>query len=449
MSGKYVSDHPRSLSKRIRLACVVLAAGAAPSLVGAVYSDISPYWNIPFVLMILWLLIRPRVGTKALRITVVLVTVSVALTGMDLLLRSLPFLQPYIYYRPNDMYNYRLPAYPELLRYKANVSYEGKVFGDLVAISGKVEARQWRNITFRTDALGFRNAPEALARENDLILLGDSFGVGMDTAEEKTWSGVFERNYGVRVYNLSMPANPWAELVTLKLEYPNLKLREGAVVLWALFGANDLDKKYGDPWSMEEEGLLKQARTWLITFRKRSVIRQLTSRIELALTPSAEERVISRDVLGVGEVLFFKNYIASMNHTLENVKRHKNYRMLEEVFASMKAFAQSKSLTIAVVLIPSKPEIYSWVLDGEAPWSKTPGDSGFNEAAKRLCEKNGFPYLDLKEDLIEEARKLYEEQSELLWWRDDTHWNEKGHGAAAKFTYEKLLQPLLAGKDQG
>lgn len=436
------------MRKRIKLACVVLAAGAAPLLVGAVYSDISPYWNIPFLLLILWLLFCPRVGMKALRITVVLVTLSVVLTGMDLLLRSLPFLKPYIYYRPNDMYNYRLPAFPELLRYKANVSYEGKVFGDLVAISGKVEARQWRNITFRTDALGFRNAPDALARENDLILLGDSFGVGMDTAEDKTWSGVFEKKYGVRVYNLSMPANPWAELVTLKLEYPNLKLRDGAVVLWALFGANDLDKKYGDPWSLEEEGFFKQARTRLNTFRKRSVIRQLISRIELALSPSGEERVISRDVLGVGEVLFFKNYIACVKHTLEEVKRHKNYRMLEEVFASMKAFAHSKNLAVAVVLIPSKPEIYSWVLDGESTWSGTPRVSAFNEAAKKLCEKNAFPFLDLKEDFIEEARKLYEEEGELLWWRDDTHWNDKGHGAAAKFTYEKLLQPLLKGKGQ-
>ena len=105
--------------------------------------------------------------------------------------------------------------------------------------------------TFETDSYGFRNtakqATDAQHGGADLIMLGDSFGVGVGTAQNQTWASLFEREYGLHAYNLSMAGSgPWHELMNLKIACPRLHCGSRTLVLWALFAGNDLQDPIGD-----------------------------------------------------------------------------------------------------------------------------------------------------------------------------------------------------------
>jgi hypothetical protein len=63
-----------------------------------------------------------------------------------------------------------------------------------------------------------------------------------------------------------------------------------------------------------------------------------------------------------------------------------------------------------------------------------------------LCAKKGYPFLDLAPFFSAAGREWYEGSGELLFWPDDTHWNEKGQELAAAVVYEKLLRPIREGR---
>jgi hypothetical protein len=107
----------------------------------------------------------------------------------------------------------------------------------------------------------------------------------------------------------------------------------------------------------------------------------------------------------------------------------------------MSKFAEEQGLTVKVVLIPSKVEVYGWVEDGAPPWSTPSTPSGFSVALEKIARQNGLEFLDLKPFLVGEAKEAYASSGELLWWYDDTHWNVRGHDVVASIIYDELLAP--------
>jgi hypothetical protein len=59
-----------------------------------------------------------------------------------------------------------------------------------------------------------------------------------------------------------------------------------------------------------------------------------------------------------------------------------------------------------------------------------------------LSREHGFTFLDLKPHFVDASKRLFEGSHELLWWRDDSHWNPRGHAAAADVTYAHVLAKL-------
>jgi len=47
--------------------------------------------------------------------------------------------------------------------------------------------------------------------------------------------------------------------------------------------------------------------------------------------------------------------------------------------------------------------------------------------------------LDAKPDLIKAAYRLFDSSGELVYWRDDTHFNERGHEVRAAFIAREIL----------
>ncbi len=425
------------VSARFLFLCVLLAAVFfSPIAVGAVAAFPSALVAGALLAFALYAF-SPARSLRLKQAALVPLSLCFAVTLFDLSARPLLF---YLFdVRPTERFYSRWPPLPLLGRYIANVKFEGVTYGDLAAVSGRKDWREERRVRFVTDADGFRNNPtdaSDAARPLDVIVLGDSFGVAGGTSQEDILSSLLAREYGLSVYNLSISKeSPQQEYASLLLEGHRLRTRAGTCVLWLIFTGNDLDEPYYKELFNPQPrlpSLQERLVTGINDFRSRSPVSRL-------LSPVEKEQVIEKTFIDGRRVLFFAPYVKRRNRTAEEIERHPNFESLKATLAAMEKLAGERSLTIEVALVPSKEEVYSWMLDGGAsPWSNANEPSGFSVVMRELCVQHGFRYLDLKPSLVGASRRVFEETGALLWWRDDTHWNGAGQRVAAAVINESL-----------
>jgi hypothetical protein len=342
-----------------------------------------------------------------------------------------------------------------------NVTTKKDEYGDLLNMGRIEDNSEYRVIELRFDSYGYRNnEPSGPPPIYDAIVLGDSFGYGKGTTQEKIWPRLLETRYGLKTYNLSKNAgDPWDEFLTLDSEIGRLKTWPGTTVVWAICASNDLSDmgRYDDiPAAGRVAGGMSLRR-----FRDASPVRLL---FFLALRPvlgdsigkpprgrepaskilggadmMAPGNVISKKVPSGKSMLFFKPYIASGSYSYGDVAGSGQFAKIKATMALMKQLADKKQLKVKIVLIPGKEEVYSWVAAGGAPWTSPKSPAGFSRALSKAARANGMEFLDLKPYMIEASKNEYESSGRLLWWRNDTHVNETGHALIAKLVYENLI----------
>ena len=369
-----------------------------------------------------------RDSGRAKKITLVLVSVALTITVSDIALRYVPLV-------PGTLVE-KWPRMPLVNRYLPNSNYQGYRFNDLSQMMGTKQWREDKFIRVVTDSAGFRNERFDQSLPLDLILLGDSFGAGA-VSQEHTWTSILARDYNLLTYNLSTPAaGPWHEYINLWAEKDRLKVAKGAVLIWQLFTGNDLEDAYGSlevnelPWC-GAPGILANR---INNARWRSPVRSLLGKHNQSVD------VLDRHFLNGRTLLFYKPYIQASSRSAEDIVKHPNYARLHATILAVKALAGSKGLRLAIVLVPAKEEIYSWVWEGKPAWSTGAASSGFADVLRDICTEEDLLFLDLKPHLIHEARRLYEESGELLYWYDDTHMNEAGNRLSASVIYKELVQ---------
>jgi hypothetical protein len=348
-----------------------------------------------------------------------------------------------LYYRPEEKLLNHWPPMRSLSRFVPHSVFAANSYGDLAAMSGRRDLREYRWIGFRSDGYGFPN-PGISQAPADAILLGDSFGAGSGTDQAKTWATLLTERYGVNVYNLSIPdSSPWQELMNLKIEIGRIQRRDRAVVLWAIFSANDLDDVFDDRMEPElSESALARACVSAASFRNRSPIRRVCQRVFVALRSKSRPPIVRRLPSG-RSILFRPGYAERVTRPREAIFAHPNHARLARVFEEMATFASHARLRVAVAVLPAKEEVYGWVLHGSRSSKPEPELSSISAAVRPLCETYGFRFMDLKPPMTAEAKRLLAESGALLWWSDDTHWNERGHSFAATRVFTDLLQPLI------
>jgi hypothetical protein len=352
-----------------------------------------------------------------------------------------PLLSYFFEVRASERFIRRYERLPQLQRYLAGVNFEGTTYGDLAAVAGRKDWREPRLIKFVTDQYGFRNEPPAAgveARPLDLIVLGDSFGTAGGTSQEELLSTRFARDYGLSVYTLSIAReNPQQEFANLQIEGKRLQIGAGTCVLWLIFPGNDLDEPYypdlENPRPVSPVSLARLVNSFR-DFRSQSAVRRIWPQV------GSPDLVVERKFIDGQEMLFFAPYVQRKDRLAADVVRHPNFERLKATLAAMEKLAAEARLTVAVVLVPSKEEVYSWVLEGSEPWSSRREPSGFATVLRELSDEHGFRFLDLKPGLVDSSRQAYEKSGTLLWWRDDTHWNGAGQRAAAAAIYQELLR---------
>lgn len=423
------------LGERWKLALAAALATAAPFAEGLFKSG---WIEAALLAPIGWFLLASRVPTVLPNLLVSLLSLCLALPAMDLALR--PLIGHRLHYTPSNIVSRKLPRLPILGRWDANVDLSMASYGDLAALAGEAGYREPRRIAFRTDAFGFRNS--STEGPIDVLVLGDSFGAGMGTTDDKVFARLIETRYGRRTYNLSYPGGPYDQLINFMIESPRLTFSPHAVVIWTLYTGNDLDDSGGETWEYNElpwKGALGEWQVRYRTFRNRSPLNQWMEAVRWRVK-GRNGGVIVRDLPAGRPVLFQDRHEAWGTRARIDVETHTNFVKLERSLGTMKGLVEKRGLGLIVLIFPTKGEVYRWVLDQREPRSDDERPSGFSDAVLAACGRLVLRCVDVKPGLIKEARRLYEDTGALLWWRDDTHLGEKGHEAAATLIAGELIK---------
>jgi len=396
-------------------------------------------WAFDIVMIVAGLLLvlagRRTIINLCLAVTVTLITLIV----VDL--ASRPILRDSLYYRPGDMFKNRLPSMPSQSRFDKNVTEVISTYGDMAAMSGCDDCREMRMVRFQTDDFGFRNSDYDPDKPVDIIVLGDSFGAGEGTTQPKIVASLLQSEYGFHTYNLSMSGyNLWQELIDLQAELPRLKTHENTVVLWTVFAGNDFETPYGNNLEPPpSKGWIDRMKVSFDIFRRRSPIFQYAQRIYYSTEGHRpKDSAIAKEFINGEKMYFYSGDVEVRDRTYEEFLKHRNHDKARVVLEQMKTIADKKGFEVAVVLIPSKPEVYSWVFDENELWTSDTAASGISIAIEAMCDENGFEFLDLKPTLIAESQRLWEKSEKLLYWYDDTHWNNNGNEFVASVVNEVL-----------
>ena len=131
----------------------------------------------------------------------------------------------------------------------------------------------------------------------------------------------------------------------------------------------------------------------------------------------------------LGPSLFLAWDIERATYPRSYVEEHPNRASLEQVFSDMRALGEEYGFRVTVTVAPSAPRLQGPAFDGFPELSDRPH---FIDFIDDLSERTGFAYFDLLGAMQPYA------QSEMLYFRDDHHWNERGNALAAEILYQAL-----------
>lgn len=394
----------------MRPLAAALTAGLvlAPLALGAI-----PPWASAVALVAV-LALAGAVGVwKAPNLALSLAVAGLSLTVADLATR--PFLDR-LHVRAEDRYTRLWRVDPPAARHEPNVDVEWETVGNLASIGGAL--RQPRTVRFATDSLGFRTDP--LDTPARVVLLGDSFGAGVGSSQEELAAALLTTQYGLPTVNLSLSgASPYDEAVTLASVLDGLALAPDATLVWMLFAGNDFTGVCRDALPAPPSAWNRAQAGWA-TLRVRSVIGYLLRR--LRATPPVP--VVAQLADG-SELTFHRPDLAFAQRTEAEVRALPLAPCVRATVPLVQSLAAEAGLSLIVAVAPMKVQVYG----RHAGLGDPVG--GPAAALRSFASERGLPVVDLEPPLAAAARAGLE-TGELVWWRDDTHWNAAGHAVVAR-----------------
>jgi hypothetical protein len=363
--------------------------------------------------------------------------ISLSLTTLDLILR--PSFGHRLHYTPTNFSPHRYPELPIVARWDSDQVLDMESYGDLAAMAGNPALQERRRIVFRTDEFGFRNLPQL--EPADILILGDSFAAGSGTTDEETFARLLESTYGFRSYNFAYPGGPYDQFITFAIEWPRLKVTSRPRMIWTFFTGNDMDDAGGETWDISNLPWRHGIAAWQVkfkTYRNRSPLNQWMEALRIKFKGTSTD-VIVRSLPNGQPILFFKAHETWGNRSRPEVEQHPNFEKLKRTLAAMRVLTTERQVDLTVLILPTKGEVYRWLLETRNPQPDDSNASGFALAVLEACKTARIVCHDTKAYLVSEARRLYDTEGKLLWWRDDTHIGKYGHGAIASYIADHVL----------
>jgi len=339
-------------------------------------------------------------------------------------------------------------------RYKPNVHVEASTYGefyDPAMLRSSVLADsvlELREDNYTIDGWGFRDRTPAA--ESRVFALGDSFVFGHTLADSVHWVDRLEELWGQPVYNLGVSeTGPRRQLQLLEsiLERPGTDQLEH--VIWMLFEGNDLENSYAEMRTQPrvsrglrhrlEGTLLELTATVPQLIKEQSVLTKL--RALFASPPVVALDSDRYEVDGVrlsvplfrsstlGPKLFNPYNIHRATQPQSYVVQHPNRLQLDQTFADMVDLSQREGFQVTVTVAPSAARVHGPSFEGFPELSSEPH---FIHYVQALADRSGFQFVDLLGPLTPLAER------ELLYFRDDHHWNARGNEHVARILAREL-----------
>jgi lysophospholipase L1-like esterase len=351
--------------------------------------------------------------------------------------------------------------------YKPNVTMGNDTYGDSYyrrltecpTVFNSVP--ELRHVSYSIDEHGFRETTPL--EQAHIFALGDSFTFGYGVDQDKTWVELLEQAIGEPTYNLGVTDHSPKQQLML-LEYmlqtkpDSIKVRR---LLWMICEANDLEDSYETlhpvPAQIQEKDSFENLFAGTIvgtlnsipfTVKQQSVINRLrTGQITLALPSKDTDRPDPYLVDGIrllyplyhstqfGYRPFQPLYLERARENQSYVLDHPNRRLLDQTFKDMASLSRKHGFKVTVLIAPGAPRLYAPYFEDFPPISEQPY---FINYVEELSNGQGFDVINLYPPMQPYARE------ELLYWRDDSHWNERGNEVAAEIIAEHLVDHIAA-----
>ena len=337
--------------------------------------------------------------------------------------------------------------------YKPNVRVTGETFGERY-VSSMLKSRTLAEEVLERRPLSYFIGPDGLRElepltDSHVFALGDSFAFGFATDEGKTWTDLLGKSLGEPVYNLGVSATgPRSQLELLKyLLETHASSMHVERLLWMIFEGNDLENSYDETLSDDlavsrspfDGTLLEPVFSVPARLKGTSVVRRL-ARGQLAFASAAHpygQYEIDGQPLPLplfhskqfGYRFFVPADVDAATQPLDYVMNHPNRPRLDRTFQEMRSLSQQAHFDVTVVIAPSDARLYGGAFEGFPALSTEPY---FADYVADLSQNMGFSVVNLLDSLRPFA------QTELLYYRDDHHWNERGNAIVSELLARQL-----------
>jgi hypothetical protein len=308
-----------------------------------------------------------------------------------------------------------------------------------------------RNISVETDRIGLRNPKGASEKQEDVLIMGDSFAFGYATDYPKTFAGIISSSMSrLNTYNIGVYGHsPTQQIILLKhlLENRMLQLSPSADIFFIFQEGQDIT----DPSAYSRKYSKKDFLFMLIDdYRKTSFTRMFSCLIpRYAL--SRKNEVINGSTSKVPfkyDYIVFKSpeigpmgfYMGLVRNTQTSIYDKDialsifEQSKIEEGFAELSELSQKHDFKVHIVYLPEKSRLYSRFFK-ELPNLEATNDTWKNKT-RATAEKYGFDFIDLLPIF-----KAVADSRILLYWRDDDHLNEGGNKLLAEIIMSKIFSP--------
>ena len=348
-------------------------------------------------------------------ILVVSATVLVLLVVLELGVRVGPHSACYVY--SEGMFEA-----DEQLCYKLVPNFEGQ-------LASPAEYR----ITVSTNSLGFRD-DEIRAKEKDrIVVVGDSFALGIGVEEEETFSTLLERKLTeYEVINTGVPSyETWRE----KRYLQQSKLEPDIVIL--AFFHNDINGN-------ENENICtSNVRKGYLVDDNYNSMPSLLFNMRILLNTKAESYCLLKDsALNVKSRLTKRelepaiqgSLLAYFTNEPYKGKAAENWNVTKRLLKETANIVKESGSEFIILIIPDKLQVEeeSWkpITERYGITSKDFDTEKLNTMLKEFAEENDITVVDPLPQLKKADKKLY--------YDFDRHFNAEGHKIVAEVLYEHL-----------
>lgn len=370
---------------------------------------------------------------------VVLLTMSVCGAGSELLVRL---------FLPQNTFDRLLMNRPAMFRESDVLEFEL-----LPGYKGKYVKEEF-DTTITINSKGYRGSEFDLSKNGRfrVLTIGDSFTLGIGVEDDESYPARMEKiltndNHlkGIEIVNAGFAAGFSPDTYYLYLKERGLKLQPDLILIGFFIG-NDIDhgtafwhkwvRTDGDglPLKIENKGAKVDNGRWVLKKRRlryRLPILKNSHLFHLAIAAGKGfKRALTGSPAGSSD---------SWNEFIYKVVYEERTDFItkkdQTLFRAMARVAAKEGIPLAVIMIPAREQVYpdefgllnNRELDLEKP----------QRIFAEFFQRERIPYLDLLPYL-----KARSKESEF-YFRDDMHWNVKGHELASKLIVDFLVENNL------